>query len=100
MAETSEFFNNELVNFSLDYSKKLLKRELCIRKIILETKSSLSQKIKAHLSTSSCHLPSLSGRRMYYLTWFLQFTTLLLGNMGFILLGGRALKVHHYFQPK
>ncbi|XP_038971983.1 proline transporter 1-like [Phoenix dactylifera] len=32
------------------------------------------------------------GRRMYYLTWFLQFTTLLLGNMGFILLGGRALK--------
>ncbi|THU55568.1 hypothetical protein C4D60_Mb11t07940 [Musa balbisiana] len=32
------------------------------------------------------------GRRMYYLTWFLQFMTLLLGNMGFILLGGRALK--------
>ncbi|XP_010927548.1 proline transporter 1 [Elaeis guineensis] len=32
------------------------------------------------------------GRRMYYLTWFLQFTTLLLGNMGFILLGARALK--------
>lgn len=32
---------------------------------------------------------------MYYLTWFLQFTTLLLGSMGFILLGGRALKVYH-----
>lgn len=32
------------------------------------------------------------GRKMYYITWFLQFTTLLLGNMGFILLGGRALK--------
>lgn len=32
------------------------------------------------------------GNRMYYLTYFLQFTTLLLGNMGFILLGGRALK--------
>ncbi|XP_072964259.1 proline transporter 1-like isoform X2 [Typha angustifolia] len=32
------------------------------------------------------------GRRMYYTTWFLQFTTILLGNMGFILLGGRALK--------
>lgn len=33
------------------------------------------------------------GRKMYYLTWVLQFFTLLLGNMGFILLGGRALKV-------
>ncbi|XXG88820.1 hypothetical protein AAC387_Pa12g0978 [Persea americana] len=32
------------------------------------------------------------GRKMYYLTWVLQFFTLLLGNMGFILLGGRALK--------
>ncbi|KAL6616576.1 hypothetical protein ACP70R_038846 [Stipagrostis hirtigluma subsp. patula] len=32
------------------------------------------------------------GRKMYYVTWFLQFTTLLLCNMGFILLGGRALK--------
>lgn len=32
------------------------------------------------------------GRNMYYITWFLQFTTLLLGSMGFILLGGRALK--------
>ncbi|TVU36108.1 hypothetical protein EJB05_18024, partial [Eragrostis curvula] len=32
------------------------------------------------------------GRNMYYLTWFLQFTTLLLTNMGFILLGARALK--------
>jgi hypothetical protein len=30
---------------------------------------------------------------MYYITWFLQFTTLLLCNMGFILLGARALKV-------
>lgn len=34
----------------------------------------------------------LFGRRMYYITWILQFTTLFLGNMGFILLGGRALK--------
>lgn len=34
---------------------------------------------------------------MYYITWFLQFTTLLLGNMGFILLGGRALKVYIYY---
>ncbi|KAG9446414.1 hypothetical protein H6P81_012542 [Aristolochia fimbriata] len=34
----------------------------------------------------------LFGRKMYYLTWVLQFLTLLLGNMGFILLGGRALK--------
>ncbi|KAJ0969099.1 hypothetical protein J5N97_021976 [Dioscorea zingiberensis] len=32
------------------------------------------------------------GRRLYYITWILQFMTLLLGNMGFILLGGRALK--------
>ncbi|KAL6840368.1 hypothetical protein ACP4OV_030178 [Aristida adscensionis] len=32
------------------------------------------------------------GRKMYYFTWFLQFTTLILCNMGFILLGGRALK--------
>jgi hypothetical protein len=30
---------------------------------------------------------------MYYITWFLQFATLLLVSMGFILLGGRALKV-------
>ena len=30
---------------------------------------------------------------MYYITWFLQFATLLLCNMGFILLGARALKV-------
>ncbi|KAF3337241.1 proline transporter 2-like protein [Carex littledalei] len=32
------------------------------------------------------------GNRMYYVTWYLQFTTLILGSMGFILLGGRALK--------
>ncbi|KAL6840369.1 hypothetical protein ACP4OV_030179 [Aristida adscensionis] len=32
------------------------------------------------------------GRKMYYITWILQFTILLLGNMGFMLLGGRALK--------
>ncbi|KAG2602760.1 hypothetical protein PVAP13_5KG707000 [Panicum virgatum] len=32
------------------------------------------------------------GRKMYYITYFLQFTTLLLCNMGFILLGARALK--------
>ncbi|ONI08185.1 hypothetical protein PRUPE_5G162500 [Prunus persica] len=34
----------------------------------------------------------LFGREMYYITWVSQFLTLLLGNMGFILLGGRALK--------
>ncbi|KAL8143986.1 hypothetical protein V2J09_017018 [Rumex salicifolius] len=34
----------------------------------------------------------LFGKRMYYITWFLQFSTLLLGNMGFILLSGLALK--------
>ncbi|KAI3840907.1 hypothetical protein MKW98_010637 [Papaver atlanticum] len=32
------------------------------------------------------------GRKMYYATWILQFFTLVMGNMGFILLGGRALK--------
>jgi len=36
------------------------------------------------------------GRKMYYITYFLQFTTLLLCNMGFILLGARALKVHQF----
>ncbi|KAL5226453.1 hypothetical protein ABZP36_014718 [Zizania latifolia] len=35
------------------------------------------------------------GRKMYYITWFLQFIHLILGNMGFILLGGRALKAIH-----
>ncbi|XP_057249071.1 proline transporter 1-like [Beta vulgaris subsp. vulgaris] len=34
----------------------------------------------------------LFGKGMYYLTWFLQFSTFILTNMGFILLGGRALK--------
>lgn len=34
----------------------------------------------------------LFGRKMYYLTWVFQFLTLVLANMGFILLGGRALK--------
>ncbi|XP_030531301.2 proline transporter 1-like [Rhodamnia argentea] len=34
----------------------------------------------------------LFGRQMYYITWVFQFLTLLLGNMGFILLGGKALK--------
>lgn len=34
----------------------------------------------------------LYGREMYYITWVFQYLTLLLGNMGFILLGGRALK--------
>ncbi|KAA8540743.1 hypothetical protein F0562_024338 [Nyssa sinensis] len=34
----------------------------------------------------------LYGRQMFYITWVFQFLTLLLGNMGFILLGGRALK--------
>jgi putative effector of murein hydrolase LrgA (UPF0299 family) len=33
------------------------------------------------------------GREMYYITWVSQYLTLLLGNMGFILLGGKALKV-------
>ncbi|RZB56593.1 Proline transporter 1 [Glycine soja] len=32
------------------------------------------------------------GKSMYHLTWVFQFLTLLLGNMGFILLGGKALK--------
>ncbi|KAL5717965.1 hypothetical protein ACHQM5_010913 [Ranunculus cassubicifolius] len=32
------------------------------------------------------------GKQMYYITWVLQFLTLILGNMGFILLGGKALK--------
>ncbi|XP_059638901.1 proline transporter 2-like [Cornus florida] len=34
----------------------------------------------------------LYGREMFYITWVFQFLTLLLGNMGFILLGGKALK--------
>ncbi|KAL3748092.1 hypothetical protein ACJRO7_009335 [Eucalyptus globulus] len=34
----------------------------------------------------------LFGRKLYYITWVFQFLTLLLGNMGFILLGGKALK--------
>ncbi|KAI5329685.1 hypothetical protein L3X38_029082 [Prunus dulcis] len=34
----------------------------------------------------------LYGRKMCYFTWVLQFVTLLLGNMGFILLGGRVLR--------
>ncbi|KAJ0723476.1 putative amino acid transporter, transmembrane domain-containing protein [Helianthus annuus] len=32
------------------------------------------------------------GRKMYYVTWVLQFSILILGNMGFLLLGGKALK--------
>ncbi|KAJ1391915.1 Amino acid transporter, transmembrane domain [Sesbania bispinosa] len=32
------------------------------------------------------------GKNMYHITWIFQFLTLLLGNMGFILLGGKALK--------
>ncbi|KAH1132776.1 hypothetical protein AAZX31_05G041300 [Glycine max] len=32
------------------------------------------------------------GKGMYQLTWVFQFLTLLLGNMGLILLGGKALK--------
>ncbi|KAK9117370.1 hypothetical protein Sjap_016317 [Stephania japonica] len=32
------------------------------------------------------------GKQMYYITWILQFLTLILSNMGFILIGGRALK--------
>lgn len=34
----------------------------------------------------------LFGRKLYYVTWVLQFLILLLGNMGFLLLGGKALK--------
>jgi hypothetical protein len=48
------------------------------------------------LSLKFVHALFLEGRKMYYLTWFLQFTTLLLCNMGFILLGARALKVYIY----
>ncbi|KAL4344314.1 hypothetical protein HN51_062527 [Arachis hypogaea] len=32
------------------------------------------------------------GKKLYHVTWIFQFLTLLLGNMGFILLGGKALK--------
>ncbi|KAF3436779.1 hypothetical protein FNV43_RR19532 [Rhamnella rubrinervis] len=32
------------------------------------------------------------GREMYYVTWIFQFLTIILGNTGFILLGGRGLK--------
>ncbi|KAH9313218.1 hypothetical protein KI387_028253, partial [Taxus chinensis] len=32
------------------------------------------------------------GRKMYYVTWTLQFLTFILGNMGFLVLSGRALK--------
>nr|AHF58599.1 proline transporter 2 [Chrysanthemum lavandulifolium] len=35
---------------------------------------------------------SLFGREMFYLTWISQIMILLLTNMGFILLGGKALK--------
>ncbi|GAB2221276.1 hypothetical protein Droror1_Dr00012450 [Drosera rotundifolia] len=34
----------------------------------------------------------LFGRHMYYITWINQFFIFLLGNMGFIVLGGRGLK--------
>ncbi|KNA07608.1 hypothetical protein SOVF_170330 isoform B [Spinacia oleracea] len=34
----------------------------------------------------------LFGKKMYFVTYFLQFSTFILVNMGFILLGGRALK--------
>ncbi|KAK9072380.1 hypothetical protein SSX86_008814 [Deinandra increscens subsp. villosa] len=34
----------------------------------------------------------LFGRKMYHVTWILQYSILLLGNMGFLLLGGKALK--------
>ncbi|ERN10521.1 hypothetical protein AMTRI_Chr06g175900 [Amborella trichopoda] len=37
----------------------------------------------------------LFGRRMYHITWSLQFLMFLLGNMGFILLAGRSLKAIH-----
>lgn len=32
------------------------------------------------------------GRKMYHVTWILQFLTFILGNVGFLLLSGRALK--------
>ncbi|KAK9108314.1 hypothetical protein Syun_024325 [Stephania yunnanensis] len=32
------------------------------------------------------------GKQMYYITWILQYLSLVLSNMGFILIGGRALK--------
>ncbi|PON85230.1 Amino acid transporter, transmembrane domain containing protein [Trema orientale] len=32
------------------------------------------------------------GRKMYYITWVFQFMVIILGNMGFILFGGEALK--------
>ncbi|KAK7265613.1 hypothetical protein RJT34_33235 [Clitoria ternatea] len=35
---------------------------------------------------------SVYGSYMYHITWSFQFLTLLLGNMGFILMGGKALK--------
>ncbi|XP_021749590.1 proline transporter 1-like isoform X1 [Chenopodium quinoa] len=34
----------------------------------------------------------LFGKKLYYVTYMLQFSTFILSNMGFILLGGRALK--------
>lgn len=34
----------------------------------------------------------LFGKKMFYTTWILQFSTFILGNMGFILLGGKALQ--------
>ncbi|KAH9617305.1 hypothetical protein KSS87_010119 [Heliosperma pusillum] len=34
----------------------------------------------------------LFGKKMYYVTWISQSAILILGNMGFILLGGRGLK--------
>ncbi|KAJ8772915.1 hypothetical protein K2173_028092 [Erythroxylum novogranatense] len=36
------------------------------------------------------------GKYFYYLTYISQFTSLCLANMGFILLGGRALKEMHF----
>ena len=38
------------------------------------------------------------GRELYYITWVFQYLTILLGNMGFILLGGKALKVINNFK--
>ncbi|CAO2840522.1 unnamed protein product [Amaranthus hypochondriacus] len=37
----------------------------------------------------------LFGKKMYYITWVFQFPLFILGNMGFILLGGKALKELH-----
>lgn len=52
-------------------------------------------------STSySYALPSVfstSGRKMYYVTWALQYVNLFVINTGYIILAGQAVKVIEYF---